>query len=64
MNLTVMCDDVQVKHGDVTLKGINALELVKALNTDGGLALQEVLAAIQIEKGKDWFKQATDEVME
>ena len=59
-----MCDDVQVKHGDVTLTGVNALDLVQALNTDDGLVLQEVLAAIQIEKGKDWFKQATNEAME
>ncbi len=62
MNLTVMCDKVGVEFGDVTLTGVNAIDLAKAADKDG--TLEELLAAIAFEKGKDWFKQATDEVME
>lgn len=64
MNITLMCNKLEMNYGDVTLKDIDAAELVKAIDGDGDLSLQEVLAAIQIEKGKEWFEQAVNELME
>ena len=64
MNITLMCNKLEVNYGDVTLKDIDATELVKAIDGGGELSLQEVLAAIQIEKGKEWFEQAVNELVE
>lgn len=55
MNITIPCNDIQVKHGDVTLNNITATELVMALDaTDTGLV--EVLEAIELLKGKEFLE--------
>lgn len=55
MKITIQCNDIQVKHGDVTLNDITATELVMALDaTDTGLV--EVLEAIELLKGKEFLE--------